>query len=236
MERVLKHEDQMLEEHKIPVLRVVNDTEDIEESRKEEEVASGRSKDGTSRVRTDEVMLREPELRRGNRPKKRRRVACETTSTIDKEYDQENGNNSPKFGPVLLNEADSIDENVTDCMPPSITWGIFDASSVVLSSPDLVKGEQTNNAQPLAVRTVSIAASLANELKAHQIEGVEFMWKNCFCDLSFVDPSEHVIESVGGCILAHVSGATMLFVFASFSLLCSSQFFVLSINKILLLL
>lgn len=38
-----------------------------------------------------------------------------------------------------------------------------------------------------AVRSVSVDEELAKNLKPHQKEGVEFIWKNCFSDCNFYD-------------------------------------------------
>lgn len=49
--------------------------------------------------------------------------------------------------------------------------------------------------------SVSVDKELVSDLKPHQKEGVEFIWKNCFSDFVGGDESE-----VGGCILAHHMG------------------------------
>ena len=62
----------------------------------------------------------------------------------------------------------------------------------------------TSNSGEKAIRTIAVSSSLSKKLKSHQVEGVQFMFDNCFSDFAFVkegDPSR-----VGGCILAHCMG------------------------------
>ena len=103
---------------------------------------------------------------------------------------------------ALIRSGDVSDLSDTDSVVgPSTSDGTFDNSTLVLSSPEQTQqGDESNH----SVRTVAIAASLAAKLKAHQVSGVEFMWKQCFADLAYPDPPADVVERVGGCILAHV--------------------------------
>ena len=202
MEEVLKIEDEMLQQRGIHVLRVVNDTQDLEETKEEEERASGRAANGVSRIRRDvyQVVVRERELRaRGDRPKKKQRVDSSSANSHHVERD-----NTPKGGQFDASEIGSIDDIE---LVPSTSSGenIFDNSSLILSSPDLMERDEISDKARRSVRTVSIAVPLTGLLKAHQVEGIRFMWKNCFSDLAFVDASANDSDSVGGCILAHVS-------------------------------
>jgi hypothetical protein len=54
------------------------------------------------------------------------------------------------------------------------------------------------------VRTVTVASFLVDHLKQHQIDGIRFLWKNCFFDFAHSqngDPSQ-----IGGAVLAHHMG------------------------------
>lgn len=93
----------------------------------------------------------------------------------------------------IPSEIDSLEDVVS---PPGAA-GIFENSSVVLSSPI----DQPSR----SMRNIAIAQPLAELLKDHQIDGIKFMWRNCFSDLAFVDATDEDCEGVGGCILAHVS-------------------------------
>jgi SNF2 family DNA or RNA helicase len=77
------------------------------------------------------------------------------------------------------------------------TGNIFEDSSLILC--ELIGWDQTS-----AIRTVSVARPLAEKLKPRQVEGVQFMWRNCFSDLA--THREGNQDLVGGCILAHNQG------------------------------
>jgi hypothetical protein len=54
------------------------------------------------------------------------------------------------------------------------------------------------------IRTVRVAQQLSKQLKPHQVDGVKFMWRNCFSDFSYYRNGN--VQHCGGCILAHNMG------------------------------
>ena len=82
MQDALEIEDEMLQQRDIQVLRVVDDTEDVEEVKEEEVLTSGRANDGASRIRRDgyQLIVRQKAERarrtRTERPKKRHRASA----------------------------------------------------------------------------------------------------------------------------------------------------------------
>jgi hypothetical protein len=66
-----------------------------------------------------------------------------------------------------------------------------------------VKGEMSDHNLP-NVRSISVNPTLAKILKAHQSEGVHFMFRNCFSDFAW--SLEGDAKQVGGCVLAHSMG------------------------------
>ena len=54
------------------------------------------------------------------------------------------------------------------------------------------------------IRTVRVSKKLWAPLKPHQIEGVRFMWRNCFADFAYYEKGN--TAQCGGCILAHNMG------------------------------
>jgi len=90
----------------------------------------------------------------------------------------------------------------------SFTNDLFDDSPLILCDekhPAPVDSSMTNNIhQRKVIRTVSVATKLAQKLKPHQVEGVRFIWRNCFSDLQFHEEGKE--EEVGGCVLAHSMG------------------------------
>ena len=61
-----------------------------------------------------------------------------------------------------------------------------------------------NKEGKIPIRTVRVTKKLWSSLKPHQIEGIRFMWRNCFADLAYYD--EGNTAHCGGCILAHNMG------------------------------
>lgn len=188
LQEALHHEEEMMQQRNIAVSRIVNDNEDIEETKEEEELASGRAADGTSRIRRDvyQVVMSQREQR--SRPTKRRRVSPPSSTRP--------GIRATRNDQMDRNEINSDDDGHQQ--PASTGDGVFGNSSVVLS--------RASEDSTRSIRTIAIAAPLAGLLKSHQVDGIRFMWRNCFSDLSFVDATENDSESVGGCILAHNMG------------------------------
>jgi hypothetical protein len=54
------------------------------------------------------------------------------------------------------------------------------------------------------IRTIRVNQKLSKHLKPHQVEGVKFMWRNCFSDFAFHPQGRP--DQIGGCILAHNMG------------------------------
>ena len=54
------------------------------------------------------------------------------------------------------------------------------------------------------IRTVRVTEKLWRPLKQHQIDGVRFMWRNCFADFAYYNNGN--TAHCGGCILAHNMG------------------------------
>ena len=208
MEEALHVEDEMLKQHHIQVMRVVNDAEDLEETKHEEEVASGRAADGVSRIRRDVFQVvrqraaraRKPRL---ERPVKRRRVSSASANSCGAE---EMDTCSVEDDHSDFKDLHSVHTIEGTPSPQSGNCeSLFDDSPVVLCSPDLVARDEASDIPPGMIRTISIAKPLAGVLKPHQIDGANFIWKNTFSDLAFTNPPANVMQSVGGCILAHVS-------------------------------
>lgn len=78
------------------------------------------------------------------------------------------------------------------------------ADGIKTGSP-LVLCDASQNVDGVSpIRTVAVASQLAKQLKPHQAEGVEFMWRNSFSD--FAHTYEGSAKDSGGCILAHSMG------------------------------
>jgi hypothetical protein len=204
MQDALEAEEEMLRQRDIQVLRVVDDTEDVEEVKEEEFLTSGRTNHGASRIRRDgyQLIVRKKAERtrrtRTVRTNKRKRASASTIG---------NARGSDwRYGFDTNDDVSDLSDN-DSVVGPSTSDGTFDNSTLVLSSPEQIQHAEESNH---AVRTVSIAASLASKLKAHQASGVEFMWKQCFADVAYLDPPTDVVERVGGCILAHVRNSVDL--------------------------
>lgn len=171
----LEEEDKMLHDLGIPLSTVDDDAVDLDDGYEE------------LIVRQRPLSALGPRGPRSEPPTKRPRMLSSSIgNTRAPRSAGKNENDDAARG-----EMSDLSDNAS-LVTPSMDDGDFENSSFVLSPPD-------------SDRIVSIAEPLATKLKTHQIEGVEFMWKNCFGDLAYTDPSTDVVANVGGCILAHVS-------------------------------
>jgi hypothetical protein len=71
---------------------------------------------------------------------------------------------------------------------------------IVLCS--LSDAPNSDGTQP--IRTIRVNRELSKHLKPHQVEGVKFMWRNCFSDFAYYRKGRP--DQSGGCILAHSMG------------------------------
>lgn len=98
-------------------------------------------------------------------------------------------------------ETGAIAAHGHDAIPVSAhTAPSISASSLVLCD---AAGERNGDGLT-PVRTVAVASQLSMILKPHQVEGVQFMWRNSFVDLAY--NQEGKIDQCGGCVLAHSMG------------------------------
>lgn len=225
MEEALQVEDEMLKQRHIQVMRVVKDKEDFEETKHEEEVASGRAADGTSRIRRDVFQVVRQRAERARKPRverpvKRRRVSPASADSCSAEEMTSYAAEDDHSG---LRELDTVHTIERIPSPPSGSRdSLFDDSPVVLCSPDLIARDEASNFPIDMIRTISVAKALAGVLKPHQIDGANFIWKNTFSDLAFTNPPSDIEQSIGGCILAHVSQCDRPLLTCVFSAILSS--------------
>jgi hypothetical protein len=76
------------------------------------------------------------------------------------------------------------------------TEPIYRSSNLLVSSPDLFQSD-------LRVKTIAVTKDLERHMKAHQKEGVQFLWRNACVDLSVRTSNDQDIrekKDIGGCI------------------------------------
>jgi hypothetical protein len=64
--------------------------------------------------------------------------------------------------------------------------------------------DPANSAGVLPIRSVRVNKQIWKHLKSHQMDGVKFMWQNCFSDFAYYKSGK--TDHCGGCILAHNMG------------------------------